>query len=166
MASFSGKCVVLMDDGRPKCVEDLKRGEYVWGGHMIRAIIYTALEEPVQMAKFVTGLLITPWHPIRKSPAEPWEYPAEMSGATTGLFSMKGYYNLVLETGHVIELNGFQVCTLGHGFTDNATVYHNYFGTEAVIEDLRLRDGWAEGVIQLSLNNVQRNRFTRVVEKI
>ncbi len=166
MASFSGKCVVLTDEGRPKYVEDLKRGDYVWGGHMIRAVVYTALEEPVQMVKFPTGLIISPWHPIRKSPAELWEYPAEMPSGVTGDFAMKGYYNLVLESGHILELNGYQVPTLGHGFTETATVYHNYFGTDAVIEDLRLRDGWAEGLVQLSLASVQRNRFTRLIEAI
>ena len=163
---FSGSCVVLTDEGRPKYVKDLVRGDRVWGGHMIRAVVYTALTEPVPMVKFSTGLLITPWHPIRNSPVEPWQFPAEMAQGVQGLSSIKGYYNLVLDSGHVVEINGYQVCTLGHGFTDNDVIRHPYFGTEAVIEDLRLRDGWAEGFIQLSPTNVQRDFYTRLVTKI
>lgn len=163
---FSGSCVVLMDDGRPKYVKDLKRGDIVWGGHTIRAVVYTALDEPVPMVKFSTGLLITPWHPIRNSPVEPWQFPAEMPQGVQGLSSIKAYYNLVLDSGHVVEINGYQVCTLGHGFTDNDVIRHPYFGTEAVIEDLKMRDGWAEGVVQLSPTNVQRDFYTRLVTKI
>ena len=163
---FSGSCVVLMEDGRPKYVKDLKRGDTVWGGHTIRAVVYTALDEPVAMVKFSTGLLITPWHPIRNSPVEPWQFPAEMVKGVQGIFDIKGYYNLVLDSGHVVEINGYQVCTLGHGFTDNTVIRHPYFGTEAVIEDLKMRDGWAEGFIQLSPTNVQRDFYTRLVTKI
>ncbi len=163
---FSGSNVVLMDDGRPRYVKDLKRGDKVWGGHTIRVVVYTALEEPVQMVKFATGLLITPWHPIRNSPVEPWMFPAEMVKGVQGTVSIPGYYNLVLDSGHVVEINGYQVCTLGHGFTESAVIRHPYFGTEAVIEDLKMRDGWAEGFVQLSLANIQRNRYTGLVEKM
>ena len=163
---FSGSCVILTDEGRPKYVKDLKRGDKVWGGHMIRAVVYTALEKPVQMVKFSTGLLITPWHPIRKSPVEPWQFPAEMPQGVQSVFDVKGYYNLVLTSGHVVEINGYQVCTLGHGFTDNDVIRHPYFGTEAVIEDLKMYDGWAEGLVQLSSANVQRGRYTRLVTKL
>ena len=163
---FAGTCVVLTDEGRPKYVKDLKRGDKVWGGHMIRAVVYTALEEPVPMVKFPTGLLITPWHPIRNSPLEPWEFPAEMVKGVQGTVSIPGYYNLVLDSGHVVEINGYQVCTLGHGFTESEVIRHPYFGTDAVLEDLKVRDGWAEGLVQLSLGSVQRNRFTGLVEKV
>lgn len=163
---FSGSCVVLTHEGRPKYVKDLKRGDQVWGGHTIRAVVYTALEEPVPMVKFSSGLLITPWHPIRNSPVEPWQHPAEMEKGALGVFDMKEYYNLVLDTGHVVEINGYQVCTLGHGFTDNDVIRHPYFGTDAVIEDLKMYDGWAEGLVQLSPTNVQRDRYTRLVTKL
>ncbi len=163
---FSGSNVVLMDDGRPRYVKDLKRGDKVWGGHTIRVVVYTALDEPVQMVKFATGLLITPWHPIRNSPVEPWLHPAEMVKGVQGTVSIPGYYNLVLDSGHVVEINGYQVCTLGHGFTESAVIRHPYFGTEAVIEDLKMRDGWAEGFVQLSLTNIQRNPSTGLVEKM
>ncbi len=163
---FSGSCVILTDEGRPKYVKDLKRGDKVWGGHVIRAVVYTTLSKPVPMIKFPSGLLITPWHPIRNSPVEPWQFPAEMAQGVQSVYDIKAYYNLVLDSGHVVEINGYQVCTLGHGFTDNNVIRHPYFGTEAVIEDLKMRDGWAEGLIQLIPETIQRDRYTRLVTKL
>lgn len=163
---FAGSCVILNHEGRPKYVKDLKRGDMLWGGYTIRAVVYTALEEPVPMVKFATGLLITPWHPIRNSPLEPWRFPAEMTKCAIGTFPIEGYYNLVLDVGHVVEMNGYQVCTLGHGFTETDVICHPYFGTEAVIDDLRMCDGWAEGLIQLSLVNIQRDQTTGLVTKV
>ena len=163
---FAGSCVVLTHEGRPKYVKDLKRGDMLWGGYTIRAVVYTALEEPVPMVKFATGLLITPWHPIRNSPLEPWQFPAEMTKGVQGTFPIEGYYNLVLDVGHVVEMNGYQVCTLGHGFTDNYVIRHPYFGTNAVIEDLKMYDGWAEGLVQLSSENIERDSYTNLVTKL
>ena len=160
---FVGSCMVLTDEGRPKYVKDLQRGDRMWGGHTIRAVVYTALCQPVPMVKFPTGLVITPWHPIRNSPVEPWQFPAEMPHGMQELFELKGYYNLVLDTGHVVEMNGYQVCTLGHGFTENDVIRHPYFGTQAVIEDLKLHDGWAEGLVQRIPETIQRDRYTRLV---
>lgn len=163
---FSGSCTILSDEGRPKYVKDLKRGDKVWGGHTIRVVVYTSLETPVPMVKFPTGLLLTPWHPIRKSPVEPWQFPAEMVHGVQGIFAIQGYYNLVLDTGHIVEMNGYQVCTLGHGFTENNVIRHPYFGTRAVIEDLILYDGWAEGLVQFSPPNTKRDFYTRLVTKL
>jgi hypothetical protein len=163
-ACFSGNCVVLTAEGRPKRVEDLCRGDVLWGGHRIRVVIRTLLQKEVPMVKFRTGLFITPWHPIRESPLSPWKFPIDMS--MTSLIYMDCYYNLVLDSGHVVEMNGYQVCTLGHEFTDTDVIRHPYFGTQAVIEDLRLKDGWAEGLIQLIPETIVRNRFTQLVEHL
>lgn len=159
---FGGNCVVLTQEGRPKRVEDLRRGDILWGGHRIRVVVQTHLKKEVPMVKFRTGLLITPWHPIREHPLAPWKFPADM--AETTLTHMQSYYNLVLDSGHIVEMNGYQVCTLGHEFVDNEVIRHPYFGTQAVIEDLQLKDGWAEGLVQLIPETIVRNRFTQLVE--
>lgn len=163
---FAGSCVILTDEGRPKYIKDLKRGDKLWGGYVIRAVVSTTLDQPVPMVKFPSGLLITPWHPIRNSPLEPWQFPAEMAKGIQSVYDIKRYYNLVLDSGHVVEINGYQVCTLGHGFTDNDVIRHPYFGTNAVIEDLKMRDGWAEGLVQLVPETIQRDRYTRLVTKM
>ena len=53
-------------------------------------------------------------------------------------------YNLVLETGHIVNVEGFDCITLGHGFTEPVAA-HPYFGSQRVIDDLKKLAGWAEG---------------------
>ena len=42
-------------------------------------------------------------------------------------------YNFVLESGHVVVINGLEVITLGYGFKDYPITCDQYYGTEKVI---------------------------------
>jgi hypothetical protein len=66
-------------------------------------------------------------------------------------------YNLVLESGHYVRIGNYDVVTLGHHFTDNAVIRHPYFGTNAVIEDLKTKDGWENGYITLDTEDQHRD---------
>ena len=57
-------------------------------------------------------------------------------------------YNLVLENGHVIEINGVQAVTLGHGFL-GGIVQHNYLGTHRIVDDLSEAPGWEYGLVEI-----------------
>ena len=46
-------------------------------------------------------------------------------------------YNVALEGGSSIKVNGIEVCTLGHGLTDNI-VAHDFFGTARVLDNLKI----------------------------
>lgn len=163
---FTGDCVVLMDELRTKRVRDLKKGDIVWGGHKVLALTYTPVMAEVDMIVYETGLKITPWHPVKVSTLSQWEFPAETDSGKRKHMYVDAYYNLVLESGHTVEMNGITVCTLGHGFTDNAVIRHPYFGTQAVVEDLKRCDGWEQGYIVLDGKKIQRNTETGLVEKI
>ena len=163
---FTGDCLVLMDELRTKRVRDLKKGDTVWGGHKVLALTYTPVMAEVDMIIFMMGLKITPWHPIKLNSQSNWTFPAETASGKKRRMYVDGYYNLVLESGHTVEMNGITVCTLGHGFTDDSVIQHPYFGTEAVVEDLKRCDGWEQGYILLNGKNIQRNLETGLVEKI
>ena len=45
-------------------------------------------------------------------------------------------------------VNGVACAALGHGL-DAPVVKHEYWGTDAVIDDLRNRPGWEEGRVVL-----------------
>jgi hypothetical protein len=79
---------------------------------------------------------------------------------------MDGYYNLVLESGHIVEMHGYEVCTLGHGFTDNDVIAHPYFGTEAVIQDLKTYSGWDYGFVMMDPLRLIRSSETGLVIRI
>jgi hypothetical protein len=113
------------------------------------------------------GLLVTPWHPIwheethatRNDKAATagskagWVFPCEVAGATPRC--CEAVYSFVLEYAQqegeqrrsaaaVMLINGVQCVTLGHGLREGKA-FHPYFGTEAVIEDLKSTRGWGTG---------------------
>lgn len=64
-------------------------------------------------------------------------------------------------------VNDIECITLGHGLKDDV-IRHNYYGTQRVIEDLRLLDSQqnCNGLVQIQTNAIQRNKRTGLVDKI
>ena len=181
MATFNmagGSCwdqwtPIRMEDGWTKYAKEVVAGEKVWGGHTIRAVVKTIVAGRTPMIRLAPGILITPWHPVRRGPnggvAGSWQFPAEVEGAPPPRDELINYhYNLVLETGHVVQLGGgsagsWEACTLGHGFTDGHVITHPYFGTDAVIKDLQAMRGWEEGIVVPRVARIQRDPATGLV---
>jgi hypothetical protein len=86
-------------------------------------------------------LSITPWHPVRLSGV--WYFPADLASYSDRL--CQTVYNLVLDRHHIVSVEGFDCVTLGHDFKE-PVVAHPFFGSEAVINDLRLLPGWSVGL--------------------
>jgi len=161
---FTGDCKILMADTRIKRVEDLKKGDEVFGGHKVLAILYTPVKKEVDMVTFHTGLKITPWHPMKLKDDSEWVFPADV-GVTRKMY-VDAYYNLALESGHIVELNGYSVVTLGHDFRDNDVISHPYFGTHAVIDDLKTHPDWENGFLVMNSKNIVRSSETGMIQKI
>jgi hypothetical protein len=163
---FAGDCFVLMHGNTYCKVRNLRKGDRVYGGHAVACILFTpAHSMKVEMVHFESGLQITPWHPIHQE-GLPWMFPAEHPAGKLVQSYIDGYYNLVLESGHVIEMHGYKVCTLGHGFTDNEVIVHPYFGTNAVVEDLKTYNGWEYGFIKMNPLRLRRDSETGLVNRI
>jgi hypothetical protein len=109
-----------------------------------------------------SSLAITPWHPVRLAFANnpEWIFPCEQADLLE-LEDTNNFhhyvYNLVLESGHYVRIENYDVCTLGHHFTDNAVIQHPYFGTRAVLVDLMSKDGWYDGYITLNPQEQRRD---------
>jgi hypothetical protein len=165
--------MIRMADGGHKPMKDIVAGEKVWGGHTIRAVVRTVVNARVPMVRMGGkrgGALITPWHPVRQGAGGSWQFPAEIEGLSVEEFPMNFYYNMVLESGHVVQFasekggEAWEACTLGHGFTDGPVITHPYFGTEAVVRDLETARGWSEGLVLLNAaKHVQRDPITGLV---
>jgi hypothetical protein len=90
-------------------------------------------------------LCITPWHPIINpimKGNKAWIFPADLVPLQDRLIDT--VYNLVLDSGHVVDVEGYECVTLGHGFQAPG-VKHDFFGTHAVIDDLKKLPGWSDG---------------------
>ena len=161
---FTGDCMVKMSDGSEKRVDELKKGDTVQGNHKVMAILVTPVNKEVEMVVFTKGLKITPWHPMIIKDDDQWAFPVELRDSTK--IYVDNYYNLALETGHIVELNTHQVVTLGHGFTSNDVIKHSYFGTKAVIEDLKKHPDWESGYLVMNPDNIVRSSETGLIQKI
>lgn len=162
--SFTGDCLIKMHDGSDKPVSELKKNDVVNGCHKIIAVLITPINSEVDMVVFTKGLKITPWHPMIIKDDDQWSFPVELR--TSSKIYVDNYYNLVLESGHIVELNTHQVVTLGHGLKMNNVITHPYFGTHLVIDDLKAYPGWDSGIIIMNSSNIVRNKETGLVQKI
>jgi hypothetical protein len=165
----NGGCIhglspVKMQDGSVSFAKDLKRGDVVLGGYTILAVIRTALRGPIKMTQLPGGLVISPWHPVQEAisnnPAV-WEFPIAVSEAVTEDLQISEYYNFVLDSGHVLHVDRWTVCTLGHGF-EGPVIGHPYLGTQAVVEDLKRHPAWNSGLIQLYPLGIQRDETGKI----
>jgi Mg-chelatase subunit ChlD len=156
---WAGWCKIKMADGSTKYTNQIRKDDVVAGGHRVVCVVRTRHIKPVKMMTDKDTLSITPWHPIRlpyaSSPT--WMFPAEAGSSLLKPSEENNYYvyNLVLESGHTVQIGNYEVCTLGHGFEDNEVIQHPYFGTHRVIRDLEDCHGWKKGLVTLSPNHLR-----------
>jgi len=100
------------------------------------------------LTRLPNGLEITEWHPVREAATGRWRFPLMLGERVVRRTPY--VYNLVLTEGHTTVLvEGLPCAALGHGL-DAPVVAHPYWGTHAVIDDLRATEGWAEGRVVLA----------------
>jgi hypothetical protein len=145
---FAGTCQVKMASGRSKAIKDVEPGEGVWtpmGPATVTALVTCGSKARSQPMVQLDRLCITPWHPIINPTVngnKAWVFPADLVPLQDRLIDT--VYNLVLDSGHVVDVEGYECVTLGHGF-QAPVVKHEFFGTEAVINDLKKLPGWSVG---------------------
>ena len=162
---FHGSCRVLLADGSYLPLPKLRRGDVVKtkGGTTacVRClVIYETQDESAVMTQ-VGNLLITPWHPIRIN--DQWVFPRV--NYPTSTMRTSHVYNLVLESGHTVFVDGIECCTLAHNFVE-PVVQHDYFGTDRVVEDLKQMRGWNEGIVNIGGKMFARDSVTRKVQQL
>lgn len=143
---FQGDARVLLADGVSRvAIQDLAPGTAVWtpsGPAAVRALVIchsTARAQP--MTRLNDRLFVTPWHPVKDAAGE-WTFPTRLAGFMDRL--LKTVYNLVLTSGHIVDIEGVQAVTLAHGIS-GPVVGHPFFGSEAILRDLAGQPGWEEG---------------------
>jgi len=142
---FHGENHVLMADGSRKAIKEINPDDQVWtpeGPANVVCLVTIGSKRPAQTMVQINGLCITPWHPIRLKAGGPWVFPADHY--LFGERLIKTVYNLVLNKGHVVDVEGYECITLAHGF-EEPVAKHDYFGTSAVLNDLAKQPGYFQG---------------------
>lgn len=141
---FAGETLIRLADGTSQPIADLNPGDLVatpTGNAVIRALVTCRSQLRGQPMTQLGDLWITPWHPIRLNGE--WKFPIDIAGFVDR--PLQVVYNLVLDSGHIVYANGYEACTLAHGFTDSPVIQHDFFGTNRVVEDLAQVAGWDVG---------------------
>ena len=141
----------------PKSVSELSRGDEVMIAAgtgdtttvaTVACVVVTPCTDGVAFfVEFPGGLAITPYHPVRVNGR--WQHPQDAYAVVER--TCDAVYNLVLDAGHVVCVNGVECVTLGHGLDDGdgGVLRHPYLGTQSVINDLRACAGWASGRVHV-----------------
>ncbi|CAF1043740.1 unnamed protein product, partial [Didymodactylos carnosus] len=160
---FHGNCIVTLNNGQTKLLNKIQRGDILSGGARVVCVVETLCNsETVSMIKFdQSGLLITPWHPVRINGT--WIFPDDIGKRIE--IECESVFNLVLNSGHIALINGTECVTLGHGFKEDV-VAHEYYGTKKVLDDLREFDGFDEGHVIVKPQWIKRDQKTGLLIEI
>jgi len=168
---FHGGAQVSLANGCTKRCDQIMRGDRV----------RTSTTDPKQSAKVVcvvetaikggrteltclpTGLLATPWHPVRADDASEWRFPVDVPGAETKSgVACDSVFSFVLEKPSLngsMLIGGLECITLGNSFT-GPVAGHAYFSSPRVVVDLQAMSGWAKGHISFGPNPLTRDAKT------
>jgi hypothetical protein len=113
----------------------------------VKCVVRYDVTAPQPIVRF-GGAGLTEFHPVMYGGT--WVHPRILKAPT--LESVDAVYNLVLESGHRIVLNGGTVaCTLAHPF-HGPVISHSYFGAPVpgkphCLDDLKNAKGWDTGYV-------------------
>jgi hypothetical protein len=93
----------------------------------------------------LNGVAFTPFHPVFCGGA--WVFPRDIAPVVE--IEIDAWFNLVVSGPKAVLLNDVAAITLGHGMTDGVLA-HPYFGTESVIEALRVYADYNSGKVTIA----------------
>ena len=185
--NHSGGCVtgnakIKMFDNTWKSIKDLKKGDNVITITFKNNIQYEDTSEVecliktnVDKADLVKlnqshDFHITPYHPIieKNTFNQKWQFPINMYKNNPQKIKYNinqkcnGLYTIIMKNrGSIILEDNYIYATLGHNLKDEI-VKHDYFGTDTVINDLKLDLNYNIGLVFLSTKMFIRNKTGQV----
>ena len=123
-----------------KPISEVHPGEFVWTMHgkaKVEVFVTCGSKNPQQMMSSVKGkdgvCLLTPYHPYMNKDGA-WVTGRDTVGDEP--MTISTVYNLVLDKGHIVDMEGVFCCTLAHGMR-GPVIAHDFFGTSAVVNAMK-----------------------------
>jgi hypothetical protein len=162
---FDGDGTVLLANNTYMKVKELKKGDKILNHNnkecIIECIIKQNINSDVDVCS-VNDMLISPYHPIFLF--NKWVFPATEFKIHKRF--IESYYNIVLESDDTIIINSIPVITLGHNLNTNEITKHDYYGSNKIRDDLKIIEGYDNGLIECKLIKTIRCPKTNNVIKI
>ena len=162
---FDGDGQVLLANNTFIQVKDLKKGDRLFNMNNSRCIIECIIKQNINSEVDVCSvneMLISPYHPIFIF--NKWMFPATEFKIQKRFIT--SFYNIILNNNDTIVINFIPVITLGHTFNSNIITQHEYFGTSKIRDDLKLVQGYNEGLIECKIMQNIRCCITNIVKKV
>ena len=159
---FIGSGLVKMADSSLKRVDELRKGDLVYGGHRIRCVVLTLTDtgrtEIVRLGHDESAGW-TPNHPVRYN--DTWYLPGDIKPER--LEDCITVFNFVLDTGHIMIIGDVETCTLAHDFTGDV-IEHPFYGKRRagaphIMDILEADTGYQDGLVVLSNKPVKRDEL-------
>jgi len=173
MSSFNsaaGPCcahdsLITTDNLTKKFVQDLKNGDKIMtmDGHnfvpsVIECVVKTTCPNKKALLVQVGDLKITPYHPIISNGS--WEFPIHIGEPY--IMKCPYLYSFVIRNRGSVVINDHIFSTLGHGLTGNV-IEHEFFGTDKVVQDLKMFPGYGNGLVCLEYDMIKRDPISHKV---
>lgn len=156
---FDGNCQVLMQNNRTKSVRDIVKGDVVQtptGCAKVRCVVKTICKDSMCELVRLGRLIVTPWHPIKRNR---WVFPIQLAKSET--LACEAVYSFLLEENAVsMVIEGEECITLAHGIQDDDVAEHAFYGTHAVVSELKTFGGYQEGLVEIT--GVKRDAATHL----
>jgi hypothetical protein len=155
--------VHLANYQKKKCSE-IKKGDIVKTsdstyGKVLCVVKNDCDNNITRMCCFDSGLMITSWHPICFD-KDKWEFPINIIKDEE--VECHCMYNFILDVNNTIMVNDIKCITLGHNI-NNTITNHPYYGSIAVINDLRKMKGYDKGLMHFKHNCIIRDKNNIVI---
>lgn len=158
---FSGVNNVSMADGTMKKVRDIQKGDIVKthnGDATVVCVVMTICRDNITALSLIGSLVVTPWHPIYYK--NTWAFPQNIHPSK--LRQCEAVYSFVLDKDHTMVIENTLVITLGHNYTE-PVLAHKYWGTDAVINDLKRKGEYEKGIVVLHSGTIKIDPNTGLV---
>lgn len=163
---------VRMADGTVKDVAEVLPGDQVAtpcnGVATVACIVATRCNNGVaDLVRLPGGVLVTPYHPVQSllTKNSEWRFPCDLMEGQMCTVSCGRVYSFVLSPpcAGAMVIGQYGCVTLGHGMK-GPVVGHPYLGTQAVLDDLSVMHGWAQGLVLLEPGPAVRHPTTCMIE--
>ena len=159
---FGGDGEVALLHGGLKKVKEIQKGDVLLdstgAASQVVCLVAFPVRKTMKMVK-LNGVLVTLKHPVLREGV--WKFAQDL--APSDALYCDTIYNLVMDQHHIVAVNGVDMVTLGHGKHDNSVLYHPYYGTRRVLEDLQRVHGWTEGAVVMANCHKYKDPFTGLV---
>ena len=166
-------CKIMMEDKTYQNVESIKKGDKVltvdsqnsYSVSEIECVVKTKCKNDKVDMVVLNNLKITPYHPIKivnMTGVGEWEYPIDSKKVET--VKTDYMYTFVIDNRESVIVDDYVFSTYGHSLNDNDVIFHEYFGSDSVINDLKMFEGYSNGLVELCEDSFVRGNTNEVIE--